>query len=46
MSWQEWCKVLAHRDWSNARSASAMRDAKRLMQIQVRHVGAEFARLG
>ena len=34
-----------HADRSDPRSAAAVRDAERLVQVQVRHVAAEFARL-
>ena len=35
----------AHADRADARPAAAVRDAERLVQVQVRHVGAELARL-
>ena len=39
-------QVRAHRDRADAGAAAAVRDAERLVQVQVRHVGAELARLG
>ena len=39
-------QVLAHADRPDARTATAVRDAERLVQIQVRHVRAELARTG
>ena len=33
----------AHADRTDARAATAVRDAERLVQVQVRHVGAELA---
>ena len=42
---QEGGEVLAHRDRAHARSSPAVRDAERLVQVEVRHVGAELARL-
>ena len=37
-------EVLAHRDRADARPSPAVRDAERLVQVEVRHVGAERAR--
>ena len=39
-------QVRAHRHRADARAAAAVRDAERLVQVQVRDVGAEAARLG
>ena len=36
----------AHRDRPDTRAATAVRDAERLVQVQVRHVAAELARFG
>ena len=35
-----------HADRTDTRAAAAVRDAERLVQVEVRHVGAELARLG
>ena len=35
-----------HRDRTDTRSAAAVRDAKRLVQVEMRHVGAEVPRRG
>ena len=43
---QEAPQMAAHRDRTDARAAAAVRDAERLVQVQVRDVGAELARLG
>ena len=43
-SGQELREVRAHRDRTDARSAAAVRNAERLVQIQVRDVAAELAR--
>ena len=37
-------EVLAHRDRTDSRPTTAVRDAERLVQVQVRHVGTERAR--
>ena len=42
---QERREVRPHADRTDARPAAAVRDAERLVQVQVRHVGAELARL-
>ena len=42
---QERRQVRAYRDRADAGTAAAVRDAERLVQVQVRHVGAELARL-
>ncbi len=39
-------QVRPHRDRPDARTAAAVRDAERLVQVQVRDVAAELARLG
>ena len=39
-------EVLAHPDRADARTAAAVRDAERLVQVEVRDVAAELARLG
>ena len=41
---QERREVRAHADRADARTAAAVRDAERLVQVEVRHVGAELAR--
>ena len=41
---QERREVRAHRDRADARAAAAVRDAERLVQVQVRDVGAEAGR--
>ena len=41
---QERREVRAHTDRADARTAAAVRDAERLVQVEVRHVGAELAR--
>ena len=41
---QERREVRAHADRPDARAAAAVRDAERLVQVEVRHVGAEPAR--
>jgi hypothetical protein len=41
---QERREVRAHADRADARAAAAVRDAERLVQVEVRHVGAELAR--
>ena len=44
MAGQECLQVLAHADRSNARSASAVRNAEGLVQVQMAHVRSEMAR--
>ncbi len=39
-------EMLAHRDRAHPRAPAAVRDAERLVQVQVRHVAAELPRLG
>ena len=39
-------QVRAHAHRADAGAAAAVRDAERLVQVQVRDVGAELARLG
>ena len=39
-------QVLAHADRPDARAAAAVRDAERLVQVEVRDVAAELAGLG
>ena len=39
-------EVRAHRDRADAGTAAAVRDAERLVQVQVRHVGAERGQVG
>ena len=39
-------QVRAHRDRADAGAAAAVRDAERLVQVEVRHVAAELAGLG
>ena len=43
---QERREVRAHADRADARTAAAVRDAERLVQVEVGHVGAELARAG
>ena len=43
---QERREVRAHADRADAGTAAAVRDAERLVQVQVRDVGAELARAG
>ncbi len=43
---QEAPQVAAHGDRADARTAPAVRDAERLVQVEVRDVGAELAGLG
>ena len=43
---QERREVRAHADRADARAAAAVRDAERLVQVEVRHVGAELPRPG
>ena len=38
--------MASHRDRADARAAAAVRDAERLVQVEVRDVGAELAGLG
>ena len=46
MAGQEPGEVRADADRTDAGTAAAVRDAERLVQIEVRHVGAELARRG
>ena len=43
---QERREVLPHRDRPDAGTAATVRDAERLVQVQVRHVGTEAPRRG
>ena len=43
---QERAQVRAYRDRTDTRAATAVRDAERLVQVEVRDVGAERTRLG
>ena len=43
---QECRQMVPDCDWSDAGSASAVRDAEGLVQVEVTHVGSEEARLG
>ena len=43
---QERRQMRSHRDRTDARAAAAVRDAERLVQVEVADVGAELARLG
>src|SRR6476646_8996310 len=43
---QERRQVFADGDWTDARTTAAVRDAERLVQVQVRDVAAETARPG
>ena len=43
---QERREVGAHRDRADARTAAAVGDAERLVQVEVADVGAELARAG
>ena len=42
---QERCQMSGHSDRADAGSTAAVRDAERLVEIQVRHVAAELTRL-
>jgi hypothetical protein len=46
MPWQERREVRAHADRPHAGTATAVRDAKGLVQVEMRDVGAEFTRCG
>src|SRR5258708_10743895 len=43
MSWQKRLEMFGDANWTNTWTAAAMRDAKRLVQIQMANVGAVIA---
>ena len=46
MSWQELAQVLFGNHWANSRSTTTVRDAESLVQVQVRDIAPELAKLG